>query len=161
MSYIYKPFPLDLWISRLFKSMGIITPNDIDIRIISKKLGITLTYSEKRCYSNDEDDFKIININKFFDKQTQREVFFHELCHILRHEGYQYKKMPVAFRELQEWDAARFTRYAAIPFHMLGNINWKSPTLIEDMSNTFQISEEICQYRVEHIYRNKQPKKVI
>jgi len=85
----------------------------------------------------------------------QREVFFHELCHLLRHCGNQYKNMPKAFRELQEWDAEHFTRYAAIPFHMLKYINWKSPLLIKELVKTFCINEKICKYRVEHLYRNR------
>ncbi|MDP4086000.1 MAG: ImmA/IrrE family metallo-endopeptidase [Bacillota bacterium] len=158
MATIYKPFPLDLWLSKLYKSMGIITPEDIDLRTITYNLGIHLIYSDKRCFARDEGKFKLININKGLDKVTQREVFFHELCHILRHSGYQYKIMPNSFRELQEWDANRFTRYASIPFHMLHFCDWKSPFLVKEMSNTFKVSEEICQYRIEHIYRNSKEK---
>jgi Zn-dependent peptidase ImmA (M78 family) len=161
LSIIYKPFPLDQWVSRFYKRIGIYSPEDINEKAIARALRIHLSYSDKRSFSTEIGNFQLININKDLDKQVQREVFFHELCHILRHSGYQYKIMPTAFREIQEWDAARFTRYAAIPFHMLGHVNWTSTTLIEDMAETFKISEEICQYRVDHINRNKQPKKVI
>lgn len=161
MSYIYKPFPLDSWVSKLYKRIGIYTPNEINEKAIARAFRIYLTYTEKRSYSAQNGNFKLINININLSKEKQREVFFHELCHILRHEGYQYKMMPTAFRELQEWDAAHFTRYAAVPFHMLGHVNWSSPTLIEDMSKTFKVSEELCEYRVNHINRNKCPKVVI
>lgn len=161
MSYIYKPFPLDLWVSNFYRRIGILTPGDINERAIARALRIQLTYSDKRCFATEDGDFRLININKDLDKLKQREVFFHELCHLLRHAGYQYKIMPAAFRELQERDAGHFTRYAAIPFHMLRNISWNSPALIEELSYKFKISEEICQYRVDHIYRNKIPKKVI
>jgi Zn-dependent peptidase ImmA (M78 family) len=161
MSYIYKPFPLDQWVSSFYRRIGIYTPEDLSEKAIARAIKIHLTYSDKRSYSTEIGNFQLININKYLDKLQQREIFFHELCHILRHAGYQYKMMPSAFRELQEWDATHFTRYAAIPFHMLGRISWTSPTLIEDMAETFKISEEICQYRVDHINRNKEPKKVI
>jgi Zn-dependent peptidase ImmA (M78 family) len=161
MSYIYKPFPLDQWVSRFYQGIGINTPEDISEKAIARALRIHLTYSDKRSYSTEEGYFQLINIHKNLDKIKQREVFFHELCHILRHSGYQYKIMSAAFRELQEWDATHFTRYAAIPFHMLGHVNWESSTLIEEMAQTFKISEELCQYRVDHINRNKQPKQVI
>lgn len=154
MSYIYKPFPLDLWVTKLYKSMQIYTPEDINERSIAKQLKIHLTYSERRCYARDEGRFKLINLNKEMQPHEQREVFFHELCHILRHAGCQYKSMPHAFRELQEWDAAHFTRYAAIPFHMLQYIDFKSPYLIKNMASTFKVSEELCEYRISHIYRN-------
>lgn len=158
LSYTYKPTTLEKWVSKLYKTMGIYEPTDIEERKIARYLGIHLTYSDKRCFARDEGRFKLINISKVLDKETQREIFYHELCHILRHAGYQYKLMPKAFRELQEWDAEHFTRYAAIPFHMLKDIDFKSPTLVYDMSKTFKVSEEVCKYRVEHIYRNAQPK---
>jgi hypothetical protein len=161
MSFIYKPFPLDHWVSRFYRRIGILTPGDISETTIARALKIHLTYSEQRSYSTEIGYFQLINIHKSLDILKQREVFFHELCHILRHSGNQYKLMPAAFKELQEWDARHFTRYAAIPFHMLGYVNWTSPTLIDEMAETFKISEEICLYRVNHINRNKLPKKVI
>lgn len=134
--------------------MGIYEPSQIDLKAIAKKLGIQLIYSKHRNYSYVEDDFKMINIKKGLDPIKEREVFFHELCHILRHEGFQYKMMPLPFRELQERQAKHFTRYAAIPLHMLICLDWKSPNLVQEMSQTFLISEETCKYRVEQIQRN-------
>jgi Zn-dependent peptidase ImmA (M78 family) len=154
LSYVYKPFPLDLWVSKLYRSLGIISPEDIDCRKIAYKLGIHLTITDKRCFARDEGNFKLINLNMYLDAASQRKVFFHELCHILRHSGYQYKLMPTSFLELQEWDAKHFTKYAAIPFHMLGFVDWKSKTLVHDMAKAFCVPEEICEYRVQHIYRN-------
>ncbi|MGG5252141.1 ImmA/IrrE family metallo-endopeptidase [Neobacillus sp. SM06] len=161
MSYCYNPFPLDSWVSRLYKEMGIYKPEDIDIRKIASKLDIHLLYSEKRSFANEEDNFKLINLNKFLDEIKQREIFFHELAHILRHEGYQYKLMAPAFRALQEWEANRFTRYAAIPYHMLHYVDWNSPSLVKDMSEMFKVSEDLCEYRVNQVYRNIKPKEVI
>jgi len=157
MSYVYKPFPLDKWVSRLLKIIGIMNPEDIDERVIARKLGIHLKYTKKRNYSYQEGNFKIININIDQDKIKRREVFFHELCHILRHAGCQLA-MPLSWKELQEWDCVHFIRYAAIPFHMLSVFDWQSPTLISDMSSTLKVSEEICYDRVEHIRRNMKKK---
>lgn len=66
--------------------------------------------------------------------------------------------MPEAFRELQEREASHFTRYAAIPFHMLKLMDWRSPTLIHDISETFQVSEAVSEYRVQQIFRNMDQK---
>lgn len=153
MSYVYKPFPLDSWVSKFYKRLGINTPEDIDERKIARMLSIHLKYSDKRSYSIEDGNFKLINIDKSLDKDQQREVFYHELCHILRHAGSQLR-MPLTWRELQEWDAEHFTRYAAIPFHMLGAVDWKSPNIISEMASIFKVSEEVCEYRVEHIQRN-------
>lgn len=120
LSYIYKPFRLDSWVSKFYKAIGILTPQDINEKNIAKSLRIFLTYTDKRCFfSTQTGNFKLININKDIPPEKQREIFFHELCHLLRHEGYQYKMMPDAFREIQEREAGHFTRYAAVPYHML------------------------------------------
>lgn len=44
--------------------------------------------------------FKSIAIYKMLSSLIQREHFYHELCHILRHSRRQIM-MPAAFRELQ------------------------------------------------------------
>ncbi|WP_235850512.1 ImmA/IrrE family metallo-endopeptidase [Niallia circulans] len=141
---------------KMYKNMNIYKPEDIDIRKIACYFRIHLKFSANRSYSFQNGNFMIININKSLNKMKQREVFFHELCHLLRHCGNQYKNMPKAFKDLQEWDAEHFTRYAAIPFHMLKYLDWNSATLINDISKIFKISEKICINRIKHIYRNKQ-----
>lgn len=155
MSYIYRPFPLEEKVMKMYKNMNIYKPEDIDIRKIANYFRIHLKFSANRSYSFQNENFMIININKSLNKMKQREVFFHELCHLLRHCGNQYKNMPKAFRELQEWDAEHFTRYAAIPFHMLNYINWTTPCIVNEMSNIFNISNSICKERIFHINRNK------
>lgn len=157
LTYKYSPFPLDKWVSSFLRKLGIFNSEDIDERAIARKLGIHLKYSNKRNYSYQEGNFKIININIDQNKKKQREVFYHELCHILRHTGCQLS-MPLSWKELQEWDCEHFTRYAAIPFHMLFELDWRSPTLVSDMSSMFNVSEEICQARIEHIRRNMKEK---
>lgn len=155
MSYIYRPFPLEEKVMKMYKLMNIYTPEDIDIQKIAYYYRIYLKFSTNRSYSTQFGNFQLININKSLNQMEQREVFFHELCHLLRHSGNQYYNMPKAFKDLQEWDAAHFTRYAAIPFHMLKYVDWKKPTLIKEMSKMFSITEAICNYRIEHINRNK------
>ncbi|WP_236611096.1 ImmA/IrrE family metallo-endopeptidase [Halalkalibacterium ligniniphilum] len=68
------------------------------------------------------EEIKLIAVNSTLEKEVQREQFYHELAHILRHARRQIM-MPKAFRELQEWDANNFTRYAALPLHMLREFN--------------------------------------
>lgn len=147
----YKPLPYEIWVAKLFQNIGIYEPHQLDINYIANKLKIHLAYSSQRCYSAEWGSFKIININNELNKLIQREIFFHELCHILRHYGYQYKLMPKMFRDLQEWDAQRFVRYAAIPYHMLKFIDYESLYIIDQMVSTFKISPKICMERLEQI----------
>lgn len=83
----------------------------------------------------------------------QREQFFHELCHILRHVGHQ-SIMPEAFRELQEWDANNFTMYAALPYFMVKQYDFEDPYLIHNLATDFKITESLCKKRIKQIQRN-------
>lgn len=85
--------------------------------------------------------------------EEQKEQFFHELCHILRHVGHQ-TMMPKAFRELQEWDANHFTMYAALPYFMLKNYDFNDEYLVYNLSKDFKVTKELVIKRLEHIKRN-------
>ncbi|WP_028982761.1 ImmA/IrrE family metallo-endopeptidase [Sporolactobacillus terrae] len=156
MNYYYRTLSLDQSVSKLLKDMGIHKPHEISEKRICFKLGIHLVYSNRRCYSIDEDDFKLINIDNRLPKPKQREAFFHELCHVLRHSGNQLNgQIPKPFINLQEYDAKRFTQYAAIPLHMIDSINLNSPTILLEASAIFQVSTETCKHRFDQLKRNQ------
>ncbi len=59
--------------------------------------------------------------------------------------------MPEAFRELQERDARLFTKYAAIPYHMLKFIDWNDRYIVEQMANMFKVTPELCEERLTQV----------
>ncbi|MDX8046632.1 ImmA/IrrE family metallo-endopeptidase [Gracilibacillus sp. S3-1-1] len=153
MSYIYKPFDLEKWIANHYLKKGITTPSLMDIRKIAISFDIQLGFREKRSYSFTYGKSKIISIDSRLTLEEQREQFFHELCHILRHCGSQLV-MPKAFHDLQEWDAKRFTRYAAIPFNMLKLFDLKSEYIVDDMAQSFNVGTKVVKERLDGIHRN-------
>lgn len=94
--------------------------------------------------------FRSITIDKRLPTKVQRERFYHELCHILRHAGRQIM-MPEAFLELQEWDAKNFTRYAALPLHMLTAFDFKQQGIVDVLSEQFKVTPELCAERLKRI----------
>lgn len=116
--YKYYPTPLEKWISKFYLRNGFMNPEDLEPKYIARKMGIYFTLENRASYAYEEGRFKLINVDAALPEEKAKEQFYHEWCHILRHAGYQIM-MPKAFRELQERDARHFTRYAAIPFHML------------------------------------------
>ncbi|WP_371809544.1 ImmA/IrrE family metallo-endopeptidase [Halobacillus sp. Marseille-Q1614] len=96
--------------------------------------------------------YEEIVINSTKDPLIQREQFFHEFCHALRHVGKQ-TMMPEAFRELQERDARNFTLYAALPYHMIKKYNLQDPEIIERLSQDFKVSPSLCVERLDQIQR--------
>ena len=152
--YTYLTTPLEDWVTDLYKQMQIFKPKDIKEEKFARYFEIFLRYKAGNAfYINGR--FKSITIDSRLTTQIQRQIFFHELCHILRHAGNQ-SLMPSAFRELQERDARHFTRYAAIPYHMLNQIDMDSPYVIEEMSDTFKVTSELCLERLIQI-QNKLP----
>ncbi|QGH32578.1 ImmA/IrrE family metallo-endopeptidase [Gracilibacillus salitolerans] len=156
MNYIYKPFDLENWITKHYIQIGITTPEQINLKQIALSFHIWTSYKEKRSFAFQDGKYRIINIDARLTEQEQREQFFHELCHLLRHCGSQLI-MPKAFRELQEWDAIRFTKYAAIPYSMLQLFDLKSDYIIEEIAESFKVHEDLARERMEGIYRNRKP----
>ncbi|ARK32185.1 ImmA/IrrE family metallo-endopeptidase [Halalkalibacter krulwichiae] len=149
---LYYPTPLETWIYILYKRLGIYLPSEIDEQVIAQKLGIYLYYKPIPSSSYENGRFKSITIDSRKTKKEQREDFFHELCHLLRHVGWQAgMMMPEAFRELQEHDSINFTRYAAIPFHMLKLFDIHDEQVVFHISESCNVTTTLVTDRLERI----------
>jgi hypothetical protein len=67
------------------------------------------------------------------------------------------------FRDWQEWGAKRFTRYAAIPYHMLKFIDFSRPRthILLQMQEMFRVSVNLCLERLEQIERNVKKQQIV
>ncbi|MBW7651550.1 ImmA/IrrE family metallo-endopeptidase [Anoxybacillus sp. ST4] len=146
----YYTTALEDWVTNFYKRLGIFHPSHIDIEYIARRMNIFLR--EKPFPSTHQvfGRFRCIVVDSRLSKEEKREAFFHELCHILRHVGVQ-SMMPEAFRELQERDAKLFTKYAAIPYHMLDFIDWNERYIIEQMAHMFKVTPKLCEERLTQI----------
>ncbi|MFS1516341.1 ImmA/IrrE family metallo-endopeptidase [Bacillus sp. SCS-151] len=154
MEVVYEPTHLETWVSVWYKKMNIHQPSDILEETICQINNIYFFRRPIPSYSYENGKFKSITVDSRVQALQQREQFFHELCHILRHYGWQLQMMPPAFRDLQERDAQHFTLYAAIPYHMIMAYNLKSSTIIDTLIEDFKVSEQLCTERVRRIFRN-------
>lgn len=155
MTIYYKPTQLESYVSEIFKSLHIYDPTQINKIYIANKLGIYLEYSRYKPFAHEEDDFKLINIYKFSSKKEQREQFYHELDHILRHSGDQLK-LPKLMTDWQEWDCKSFMLYAAIPYHMihfLGDVEYGNS---KHLSDTFGVTENLIVERILQIKQRRE-----
>jgi Zn-dependent peptidase ImmA (M78 family) len=148
----YQTTELEDWVSSMYKKIGISTPSLINEQKISRYFDIYLKKKPMHSSFHIFGRYRDIVIDEREPEEKHREIFFHELCHILRHSGIQ-SMMPTAFRELQEWDAKHFTQYAAIPRHMLKFIPFQDHDVVNQMSLMFQVSPELCEMRLEQIKR--------
>jgi len=150
---IYTTTALEDWVTHRYSRQHIKMSSDIDIKRIARFYSIYIHYKQLPARYDIFGRYKAIVLDARVSIPEQREQFFHELCHILRHVGHQ-SMLPKAFRELQEWDANLFTMYAALPYYMVKNYDFENPYLIHDLAHDFKVTEALCKKRMEQIQRN-------
>ncbi|QHZ55775.1 ImmA/IrrE family metallo-endopeptidase [Brevibacillus sp. NSP2.1] len=155
MFEFYQTTPLEQWIQTRYKSIGIQSPADLVMDVIAHSFGIDLFYlpnAKEEAIWNDDNAAIFLNSNKSIEEI--REVFFHELCHPLRHAGDQLM-LPRIFRELQETQANQFQLYAAMPFFMVKEIKlppYKNEA-IGFLAQQFGVTTRLAKRRLEQIER--------
>lgn len=148
----YPTTALEDWVTNFYLRLGIRSPGQINETVIARRLNIFIHRKPRSSFNEIYGRYMGISIDSRETLEIQREMFFHELCHILRHSGIQ-SMMPEAFRELQEWDARNFTLYAAIPYHMLHFIDLEQIDPVGDMAYMFKVSYDLAEERLEQIKR--------
>lgn len=148
----YKETELEQWISGLYLKHGITSTAEHDIEHIARAFGVELVYEECPPFSDNEE--QVIFLNKHADEITSRVVFFHELCHCLRHAGDQ-RTMSALFRSAQESEAEQFVLYAAIPFYMFVKLPVPDQRgeAIHFLAETFRVPYDLAENRLDQIQR--------
>lgn len=147
----YLTTALEDWVTAFYFRLKIQHPRQINIDYIARKREIFLHRKKMPAFHEIHGRYQGITIDCRASVEQQREMFFHELCHILRHSGIQ-SMMPTAFRELQEQDAMHFTLYAAIPAHMIKYIDLDDQNVVDQMVTLFKVTPELCTKRLLQIY---------
>lgn len=148
----YQETPLEQWISTEYMSHGIMAPEQLDIDHIAQAFGVELIYEACPSFSDNED--KVIFLNKQTQEINARLIFFHELCHVLRHAGDQ-RVMPHLFKHAQETEAEQFVLYAAVPFYMLSRLSIPDQhcEAIPFIAEQFQVTPELAERRLDQVQR--------
>lgn len=146
----YHTTTLEDWVTNFYKRLHIMHPKQIKEDEIAQKLYIFIHRKPLPSSFQVIGRYQGITVDSRASIQEQKEMFFHELCHILRHAGRQ-GRMPAAFRDLQEWDARNFVRYAAIPHHHLRYINFDQVNLSEHIADLFDVSVQLAGERIHQI----------
>lgn len=150
---LYNSTALEDWIVNRYAKLHIHVPKDIDIKQLAYHHSIFIHYKPMPSRYDVYGRYRGIVLDERSSIEEQREQFFHELCHILRHVGHQ-TMMPDAFRELQEWDANRFTMYAVLPYFMVKEYDFYDDQLIYNLATDFKVTKKLVIKRLDHIKRN-------
>lgn len=150
----YQPSETELLICDLYQAFGIEHAHELDIDLISTIWGVDIIYYDGKPCSHWDDEINIILLNALDTSEQQRADFFHELCHIAKHEGNQ-DDLPDLFVELQEIQAAHFQLIAAMPYYLLpaplGERCCCWNEYIGLLAETFRVPIELAVRRAGHI----------
>lgn len=135
---------LEDFIRNLYLKIGISKPSEIDINVIAQTLGINLYYGNTTFIFGNNIVIKRSN------KQQEWIDFAHELCHYLRHTGFQVAMHPM-FIDLQEWQANHFAYHFCVPTFMLEDLE---EVTIYEIMNLFNVCYDFASKRIE-MYQNK------
>lgn len=148
----YKETNLEQWISSRLLENRIFTPADLcDLECIAEAFDVKLLFSDSPSFS--DNGLRVIFINKRLEDAIVRIIFFHELCHVLRHAGDQ-RYMPELFEEAQEYEADAFVLYATMPFYMFSQlpIPQSKGEAVPYVAEVFNVSIDLAEQRLEQIY---------
>lgn len=146
----YTTTHLEDWVANWYIKKGFLTPKQLKVAKIAQRMDIFLHRKPKSSSYLIHGRYKGITLDSREDLLTQKEHFYHELSHILRHVGIQ-SMMPEAFRELQERDARHFTLYAALPFHMVSKYDLSDPYIVDRWVDDFKVTPALCEKRLQII----------
>ncbi|RAS75209.1 ImmA/IrrE family metallo-endopeptidase [Priestia endophytica] len=140
----YVPSHMEEQISREYIKRGIIHPEDLTVSNIISRFELEIFHHSYVSFRIEENGCHFIFMNTKLPMMEFKKVFFHELCHVIRHEGEQ-DHMPYPFKELQEWEADNFVKYAMIPYHM---IHLTKDRPLPYIAELFDAPIDLCEERL-------------
>ncbi|MFE8697931.1 ImmA/IrrE family metallo-endopeptidase [Cytobacillus sp. FJAT-53684] len=153
----YQMTTLENKIQELYSYLSISSPEDIEIYCIAEKLDIWIHYWSRGSKMQCTDGLYSIVLDERKIFKEQRQDFFHELGHVIRHVGNQ-NKMYEHFKNLQEYQANNFMYHFCVPTFMLLNYNLTNYMNVNDgvdfVSDTFNVTKGFAKKRLVH-FRNQ------
>lgn len=142
---------LEDYVMKMYQSIGIYHPHQLDMEDIASRLGMTLIHMPVSSFNVEKTI--ILDVRKNDTEQWQD--FGHELCHALMHIGNQ-NIMPLPFRLYQEWKADSFAQHACVPTFMLERTKLEGDESIDIwmIQEKFCVEREFAQKRLQHYLNN-------
>jgi Zn-dependent peptidase ImmA (M78 family) len=141
----YKPCRLEQIVIDTYNELGIIYPSEIDIRTLANHVGLRILELDVRSKMLGS----TIVLDSRLSRQEQREDFFHEFTHAIRHTGNQLVTHELLI-ELQESEAKRMPFYWLVPTFMLSyfDLSCPLPYLIPYLAEAFEVTESFMEKRL-------------
>ena len=146
MRYTYNI--MEDYIEKLYNSIAIYRPHQLDMESIATRLGTTLVFLPYGSMTIGD----AILIDERLTECEQWQDFGHELCHIEWHDGNQ-RVLPSSYMEYQEWKATNFAYHACVPTFMLERLKLPSheSEAIYMIQKMFKVDYSFAKKRL-HLY---------
>ncbi|NMF01151.1 ImmA/IrrE family metallo-endopeptidase [Aneurinibacillus aneurinilyticus] len=148
----YKPDRVERWIEELYIENGIWHPQDLSMENMVCTFSVCVERWESPSKSLWSNEKRLILLEQHLKGFALKKAFFHELGHILQHEGDQMT-MPDTYKAFMELDTLRFMKVAMMPFFMLKELEpheWEYPRYL---AHIFNVSYEYAAARLTYIRR--------
>ncbi|MEK3974704.1 ImmA/IrrE family metallo-endopeptidase [Psychrobacillus sp. FSL K6-1267] len=151
MRYTYNL--MEEYVKKMYNSIGIYRPHQLDMELIAACLGTTLIYLPYGSMTVGN----AILIDDRLSPAGQWQDFGHELCHIEWHDGNQ-RVLPSSYLNYQEWKASNFAYHACIPTFMLEGLDLPASESksIHLLQETFNVEYEFAKKRLTQYINNFQ-----
>ncbi|MUG68671.1 ImmA/IrrE family metallo-endopeptidase [Paenibacillus campinasensis] len=153
----YETTLLEDFVEMVYKSHGIVSPTQLTIEELSKRLNVWVYYTDLASQALEiKEGLGSINIYKHQPRMYRWLDYLHELCHLLRHVGDQ-TIMPEQFTEAQEIEAENFVLYAALPYSMIRKLRLSSDRteMIRMLSDIFKVPQQLAEKRLDQMSRRE------
>lgn len=151
----YQPTEQEKRIKELYRSIGVVSPKDLQAEVIAEHLHIRLRYENAPSFSFEKGKYRCIVIDSTLSADEQRRHFFHELGHLFRGHSGDQSIFPELFKGLLEEQADHFANYAMMPYYMIQEL--PLPEYERDfaflIASEFDVSFNIAKERWEQIKR--------
>ncbi|MCY8540076.1 ImmA/IrrE family metallo-endopeptidase [Bacillus haynesii] len=152
---MYYLSELEEEVQNIYKKINILEPFQVDMEVIADRLDIQIRYMPNKCGIFKFGLSKVIILDSLKNKQQHWEDFCHELGHIMKHAGTQFKT-PLLLKEMQENQANSFMYHFSVPTFMLNKI--QLPPLKRDaiqlLTDLFNVTHTFAEKRLD-IYLRK------
>jgi Zn-dependent peptidase ImmA (M78 family) len=141
----YKPSRLEQIVIDTYNELGITSPSEIDMRTLANHFGLRILELDVRSKMLGS----TIVLDSRLSRQEQREDFFHEFTHALRHAGNQLVTHELLI-ELQESEANLMPYFWLVPTFMLADFDLSMPLpyLIPYLAEAFVVTESFMEKRL-------------
>ncbi|PSL41751.1 uncharacterized protein DUF955 [Salsuginibacillus halophilus] len=140
---------LETWLMKEYENRGIYDVEDLSISRLSEAFGIMVDSTDCKTKAVFDSEFAVIFINENETHVKQRQLFFHEFGHVLRHYGDQ-RYMNDSFINLQERQVYHFSLYAAMP----ENLFIRCAT-VDEAAKVFELPKGMVADRFDQIQRKQ------